>query len=35
MKIASFFSRYLLGLTFTAFGLNGFFNFIRQPETRN
>ena len=31
MKIASIVSRYLLGLMFTAFGLNGFLHFIPQP----
>ena len=31
MKIASISARYLLGLTFTVFGLNGFLNFIHQP----
>lgn len=30
MKIVSEISRYLLGLIFTVFGLNGFFNFIPQ-----
>ena len=30
MKIASTISRYLLGLIFTVFGLNGFLNFIHQ-----
>ena len=30
MKIAATISRYLLGLTFTVFGLNGFFHFIPQ-----
>jgi putative oxidoreductase len=28
MKIATIVARYLLGLIFTVFGLNGFFNFI-------
>ena len=28
MKIVSIIARYLLGLMFTVFGLNGFFNFI-------
>ncbi len=28
MKIASTIARYLLGIIFTVFGLNGFFNFI-------
>jgi uncharacterized membrane protein YphA (DoxX/SURF4 family) len=31
MKIASTISRYLLGLLFTIFGLNGFLHFIPQP----
>jgi putative oxidoreductase len=31
MKTASIISRYLLGLIFTVFGLNGFLNFIHQP----
>jgi uncharacterized membrane protein YphA (DoxX/SURF4 family) len=31
MKIASIIARYLLGLMFTVFGLNGFLNFIHQP----
>jgi putative oxidoreductase len=31
MKIASTISRYLLGLIFLVFGLNGFFHFIPQP----
>jgi uncharacterized membrane protein YphA (DoxX/SURF4 family) len=31
MKIASVIARYLLGLMFTVFGLNGFLNFIHQP----
>ena len=31
MKIASTIARYLLGLMFTVFGLNGFFHFIPQP----
>jgi hypothetical protein len=30
MKITSIVARYLLGLTFTVFGLNGFLNFIPQ-----
>lgn len=33
MRIASTVARYLLGLTFTVFGLNGFFHFIPgQPQ---
>lgn len=35
MKIASIVSRYLLGLMFTVFGLNGFLNFIHQPLPTN
>jgi uncharacterized membrane protein YphA (DoxX/SURF4 family) len=35
MKIASIIARYLLGLMFTVFGLNGFFNFIHQPPPAN
>src|SRR6201994_4294611 len=35
MKIASLVSRYLLGLMFTVFGLNGFLNFIHQPPPTN
>ena len=31
MKIASMIARYLLGLGFLIFGLNGFFHFIPQP----
>ena len=31
MKIAATISRYLLGLIFTIFGLNGFLHFIPQP----
>ena len=31
MKIASVIARYLLGLMFTVFGLNGFLHFIPQP----
>jgi len=31
MKIVSVIARYLLGLIFTVFGLNGFLNFIHQP----
>jgi len=31
MKIASTVARYLLGLMFTVFGLNGFLHFIHQP----
>jgi putative oxidoreductase len=35
MKIVSVIARYLLGLMFTVFGLNGFFNFIHQPPPAN
>src|ERR1700735_5550423 len=35
MKIVSVISRYLLGLMFTVFGLNGFLNFIHQPPPTN
>ncbi len=35
MKIASVIARYLLGLLFTVFGLNGFLNFIHQPPPAN
>ena len=35
MKIASIVARYLLGLLFTVFGLNGFLNFIHQPPPAN
>src|ERR1700721_4206895 len=35
MKITSTIARYLLGLMFTVFGLNGFFNFIHQPPPAN
>jgi putative oxidoreductase len=35
MKIASIFARYLLGLMFAVFGLNGFLNFIPQPPPAN
>ena len=31
MKIVSIVARYLLGLIFLTFGLNGFLNFIRMP----
>jgi putative oxidoreductase len=31
MKIASLIARYLLGLGFTVFGLNGFLHFLPQP----
>jgi putative oxidoreductase len=35
MKITSLVARYLLGLIFTVFGLNGFLNFIHQPPPAN
>lgn len=35
MKIASVIARYLLGLMFTVFGLNGFLHFIHQPPPPN
>ena len=35
MKIASISARYLLGLMFTVFGLNGFLHFIPQPPPAN
>src|ERR1700688_4631568 len=35
MKITSMVARYLLGLLFTVFGLNGFLNFIHQPPPTN
>jgi putative oxidoreductase len=35
MKIASILARYLLGLMFTVFGLNGFLTFIHQPPPAN
>lgn len=35
MKITSLIARYLLGLMFTVFGLNGFFHFIPQPPPAN
>jgi putative oxidoreductase len=35
MKIASIVARYLLGLMFVVFGLNGFLNFIHQPPPAN
>ena len=31
MKLAAIIARYLLGLVFTVFGLNGFLHFIPQP----
>jgi putative oxidoreductase len=35
MKIISIIARYLLGVIFTVFGLNGFLNFIHQPPPTN
>jgi uncharacterized membrane protein YphA (DoxX/SURF4 family) len=35
MKIASMIARYLQGLMFTVFGLNGFLHFIPQPPPAN
>jgi len=35
MKITSIVARYLLGLLFTVFGLNGFLNVIHQPPPAN
>lgn len=35
MKIIATVARYLLGLVFTVFGLNGFLNFIHQPPPPN
>ena len=35
MRIAALIARYLLGLMFTVFGLNGFLNFIKQPPPAN
>ena len=35
MKIAAIVARYLLGLMFTVFGLNGFLHFIHQPLPTN
>ena len=35
MKITSVIARYLLGVMFTVFGLNGFFHFIHQPPPTN
>jgi putative oxidoreductase len=35
MKTVSIIARYLLGLLFTVFGLNGFLNFIHQPPPPN
>jgi putative oxidoreductase len=35
MKTVSIIARYLLGLIFTVFGLNGFLHFIHQPPPSN
>jgi putative oxidoreductase len=35
MRITSIVARYLLGLIFIVFGLNGFLNFIHQPPPAN
>ena len=35
MRMVAIVSRYLLGLIFTVFGLNGFLNFIHQPPPAN
>ena len=35
MKTTSIVARYLLGLMFAVFGLNGFLNFIHQPPPTN
>jgi putative oxidoreductase len=35
MKITAIVARYLLGLMFTVFGLNGFLQFIHQPPPPN
>ena len=35
MKITAIVARYLLGLIFTVFGLNGFLHFIHQPPPPN
>ncbi len=35
MRIAAMICRYLLGLMFTVFGLNGFFHFLPQPPATN
>jgi len=35
MRTTSIIARYLLGLMFTVFGLNGFLNFIHQPPPAN
>ena len=35
MRIVEIVARYLLGIIFTVFGLNGFLNFIHQPPPQN
>lgn len=35
MRIAAKVARYLLGIMFTVFALNGFLNFIHQPPPPN
>ena len=35
MRIGEIVARYLLGIVFTVFGLNGFLNFIHQPPPPN
>ena len=35
MRTVAIVARYLLGLIFTVFGLNGFLNFIHQPPPTN
>ena len=35
MKMVAIVARYLLGLIFVVFGLNGFLNFIHQPPPAN
>lgn len=35
MKIVSIIARYLLGLIFAVFGVNGFLHFIPQPPIAN
>jgi hypothetical protein len=35
MRMIAIVARYLMGLIFTVFGLNGFLNFIHQPPPAN
>ena len=35
MRMIAIVARYLMGLIFTLFGLNGFLNFIHQPPPAN